>query len=189
MIWKQQKCKKAKHISVRAKRTVGHTSLQHFWQHLSSPLTSRDTISRYSDCWARPQLYWEPILTSWNNQSKQNTKRNLCKAEAHTIIPIVQVTDELRRSGNIYLPLEQVGIKLQLSFQHTLHLWKQLQSPLSFQGKLRVIDSKPKNFPYHFGVANYSETQRLVHYESEHFFLSYLPSAESNTDLRLESVM
>lgn len=133
MIWKQQKRKEAKHITVRAKRMVWHTSLQHFWKHLSSPFTSRDTISRNSDCWARPQLYWEPILISWNNQSKQNTKRNLCKAEVHTVIQTVKVADELKHSGNTYSPLEQVAIKLQLSFQRKIY-WGSCKALFNLNG-------------------------------------------------------
>lgn len=143
MIWKQQKRKEAKHITVRAKRMVWHTSLQHFWKHLSSPFTSRDTISRNSDCWARPQLYWEPTLISWNNQSKQNTKRNLCKAEVHTVIQIVQVADELKHSGNTYSPLEHVAIKLQLSFQLKIY-WGSCKALFNLNGSQELLIRRQK---------------------------------------------
>lgn len=55
-----------------------------------------------------------------------------------------------------------------------------------------VTDHKLENSPYHCGVTNYSEKpkQSLAYYESERIiFLSYMPSANSNVDVRLEDVM
>lgn len=186
MIWKQQKRKEAKHISVRARRMVWHTSLQHFWKHLSSPFTSRDTISRYSDCWARPQLYWEPKLTSWNNQPEQKKKK---QKETFVKLKHILLSKRTNHTGNIHLPLGQVATKPRLSFQCKIY-GGSCKALGSFKRSEELLIVHQRTSPHHRDAASCSERQEVgCIMQVSIAFLWYLPSAEGNTDRRLEGVM
>lgn len=95
---------------------------------LSLPVTlSAETLTAEPGHSCTGNLYWQAEIT---NQSKTQ-KETFVKLK---YIPLsVQVTDELKRSGNTYSPLQQVAIKLQLSFQCKIY-WGSCKALFNLNG-------------------------------------------------------